>query len=89
MDRDLTPRVHHNEWVSLHWEQGVAAMRFDHNVQVFLHREQGVALYDYAGEAEGDLAFSAGDTINILDTSDPSGWWQGACVHACALTFRR
>jgi len=35
------------------------------------------ALYDYAGENEGDLAFSAGDNILVLDQSDPSGWWQG------------
>eukprot|EP01090_Pellita_catalonica_P005770 TRINITY_DN159_c0_g1_i4.p1 TRINITY_DN159_c0_g1~~TRINITY_DN159_c0_g1_i4.p1 ORF type:complete len:330 (+),score=77.42 TRINITY_DN159_c0_g1_i4:245-1234(+) len=35
------------------------------------------ALYDYAGENEGDLAFSAGDVITVLDDSDPSGWWQG------------
>jgi len=35
------------------------------------------ALYDYAGENEGDLAFNEGDTINVLDNSDPSGWWQG------------
>lgn len=35
------------------------------------------ALYDFPGENEGDLAFYAGDQILILDTSDPSGWWQG------------
>jgi len=35
------------------------------------------ALYDYAGEAEGDLTFAAGDVITIIDTSDPGGWWQG------------
>jgi len=34
-------------------------------------------VYDYAGEAEGDLAFSVGDIINVTDPSDPSGWWQG------------
>jgi len=36
------------------------------------------ALYDYAGENEGDLAFNAGDSILVLDQSDPSGWWQGS-----------
>eukprot|EP01102_Stenamoeba_stenopodia_P010012 TRINITY_DN296_c0_g1_i2.p1 TRINITY_DN296_c0_g1~~TRINITY_DN296_c0_g1_i2.p1 ORF type:complete len:496 (-),score=153.67 TRINITY_DN296_c0_g1_i2:190-1677(-) len=35
------------------------------------------AVYDYEGEAEGDLAFREGDLITILDQSDPSGWWQG------------
>lgn len=35
------------------------------------------ALYDYPGEADGDLAFSAGDSILILDQSDPGGWWCG------------
>jgi len=39
--------------------------------------QQAKALYDYAGEAEGDLSFSAGDVITIHDTSDPGGWWQG------------
>jgi len=39
--------------------------------------QQAKALYDYAGEAEGDLAFSTGDIITIHDTSDPGGWWQG------------
>jgi Variant SH3 domain len=36
-----------------------------------------VALYDYAGENDGDLVFSEGDVITLLDTSDPEGWWQG------------
>jgi len=35
------------------------------------------ALYDYAPQAEGDLEFKAGDVINVLDDSDPSGWWRG------------
>jgi len=39
--------------------------------------QQAKALYDYAGEAEGDLAFATGDIIAIHDTSDPGGWWQG------------
>lgn len=42
--------------------------------------------YDYAGEQEGDLQFSTGDIINILDTSDPSGWWQGE-VHGVTGVF--
>ncbi|KAL6063066.1 Actin binding protein [Balamuthia mandrillaris] len=35
------------------------------------------ALYDYPGQNEGDLAFSMGDLITVLDSTDPSGWWQG------------
>jgi len=34
-------------------------------------------VYDYEGEAEGDLVFNAGDEIIILDQTDPSGWWKG------------
>eukprot|EP01122_Echinamoeba_exundans_P017789 TRINITY_DN9745_c0_g1_i1.p1 TRINITY_DN9745_c0_g1~~TRINITY_DN9745_c0_g1_i1.p1 ORF type:complete len:532 (+),score=164.33 TRINITY_DN9745_c0_g1_i1:59-1597(+) len=34
------------------------------------------ATYDFPGENEGDLAFSAGDIINILEKDD-SGWWRG------------
>ena len=33
--------------------------------------QQARAVYDYAGEAEGDLAFSNGDIINILGTALP------------------
>ncbi|EGG20327.1 actin binding protein E [Cavenderia fasciculata] len=35
------------------------------------------ALYAYQGENEGDLSFAEGDSIKVLDQSDPSGWWQG------------
>jgi len=38
---------------------------------------QARALYDYVAEAETDLSFGEGDTINILDDTDPSGWWKG------------
>jgi len=38
---------------------------------------QARALYDFAGETETDLPFYAGDTITVLDQSDPSGWWEG------------
>jgi len=44
------------------------------------------ALYDYPGENEGDLAFSEGDIISVLDQSDPSGWWQGT-VHGATGYF--
>merc|ERR1712057_63284 len=37
------------------------------------------ALYDYQGENEDDLSFYAGDSIAVLDQSDPSGWWKGSC----------
>jgi len=33
---------------------------------------------DYTGENEGDLSFNEGDTIDVLDQSDSSGWWQGS-----------
>lgn len=36
------------------------------------------ALYDYTAQAEGDLTFSAGDSIEIIErTSDPNHWWTG------------
>jgi len=38
---------------------------------------QARAVYDYAAETETDLSFYAGDIINILEDSDPSGWWKG------------
>eukprot|EP01133_Synstelium_polycarpum_P009114 gene9114-10689_t len=44
------------------------------------------ALYAYAGENEGDLSFNEGDIINVLDQSDPDGWWQGE-VHGVTGGF--
>jgi len=35
------------------------------------------ALYDYDAENPDDLSFKEGDTIVVLDQSDPSGWWEG------------
>jgi len=35
------------------------------------------ALYDYQGENEGDLSFAEGDIINLIDQSNPDGWWEG------------
>jgi len=35
------------------------------------------ALYDYDAENPDDLSFKEGDVINVLDQSDPSGWWEG------------
>lgn len=36
------------------------------------------ALYDYTAQAEGDLTFSAGDSIEIIErTPDPNHWWTG------------
>ena len=35
------------------------------------------ALYDYEGADPSDLIFKAGDSILVLDQSDPSGWWKG------------
>eukprot|EP01101_Sappina_pedata_P002046 TRINITY_DN122_c0_g2_i2.p2 TRINITY_DN122_c0_g2~~TRINITY_DN122_c0_g2_i2.p2 ORF type:complete len:387 (+),score=198.40 TRINITY_DN122_c0_g2_i2:33-1163(+) len=41
------------------------------------HGTQLRALYDYPGEQEGDLAFAEADIITLIDSSDPSGWWEG------------
>jgi len=38
---------------------------------------QVTALYDYTGEGEGDLSFYAGDVINVIDDTDPTGWYRG------------
>mmetsp|Transcript_26170 Transcript_26170/g.36847 ORF Transcript_26170/g.36847 Transcript_26170/m.36847 type:complete len:438 (-) Transcript_26170:162-1475(-) len=38
---------------------------------------QARAIYEYQGENETDLSFAEGEIINVLDKSDPSGWWQG------------
>jgi len=38
---------------------------------------QARALYDYDAENPDDLSFRENDVINILDQSDPSGWWKG------------
>jgi len=35
------------------------------------------ALYDYDAENPDDLSFKEGDTLIVLDQSDPSGWWEG------------
>ncbi|KAK9468741.1 hypothetical protein V1512DRAFT_285032 [Lipomyces arxii] len=40
--------------------------------------EYCVAQFDYAAQAEGDLSFSTGDRIEIVQrTADPNGWWTG------------
>ncbi|KAG5417855.1 hob1 [Candida metapsilosis] len=35
-----------------------------------------IALYDYTAQAQGDLSFPAGATIEIINKDDP-GWWMG------------
>jgi len=35
------------------------------------------AIAAYEASQEGDLWFNEGDIINVLDTSDPDGWWTG------------
>ncbi|CCH43728.1 hypothetical protein BN7_3282 [Wickerhamomyces ciferrii] len=41
--------------------------------------ETCTALYDYAAQAEGDLSFSAGSVITIVQrTQDSNGWWTGS-----------
>ena len=40
--------------------------------------ETVTALYDYEAQAEGDLSFSAGDTIEVVTRTDnPNEWWVG------------
>jgi len=40
--------------------------------------ETVTALYDYEAQAEGDLSFSAGEVIEIVQrTSNPNEWWTG------------
>lgn len=42
----------------------------------FNEKECAVALYDFDGERDGDLSFSRGDVIEVLQKND-SGWWVG------------
>src|SRR3989338_175936 len=35
-------------------------------------------LYDYVGNSETELSFGADNVIEVLQDSDPSGWWQGS-----------
>jgi len=35
------------------------------------------ALYPFEAEQASDLSFNEGDTIWVLDKTDPSGWWKG------------
>ena len=40
--------------------------------------ETVTALYDYEAQAEGDLSFSTGDVIEIIQrTSNENEWWTG------------
>ena len=40
--------------------------------------ETATALYDYEAQAEGDLRFTTGDTIEIVTrTSNENEWWVG------------
>jgi len=54
--------------------------------QVAVGGQLATAVYDYAGEQDGDLAFSTGDQIQVIDTSDPAGWWHGT-VHGKTGVF--
>ncbi|GMG28389.1 unnamed protein product [Ambrosiozyma monospora] len=41
--------------------------------------ETCTALYDYAAQAQGDLSFTAGSVITIIQkTPDQNGWWTGS-----------
>lgn len=35
------------------------------------------ALYDYTAQAQGDLTFTAGAVIEVVEQGDPNGWWTG------------
>lgn len=35
------------------------------------------ALYDFTAQAEGDLSFTAGTVIQVVQGGDPNGWWTG------------
>jgi amphiphysin len=37
-----------------------------------------VGLYDHEPDADDELPFLAGDTIEVIDSSD-EGWWKGRC----------
>lgn len=42
--------------------------------------EHATALYDYEAQAEGDLSFTTGDTIEIIQrTANENEWWTGKC----------
>lgn len=34
-------------------------------------------MFDFAAEVDGDLSLRAGETVFVVDTSDPGGWWVG------------
>lgn len=38
---------------------------------------QAIAKFDYKADQKGDLSFNMGDTFEIMDRSDPDGWWTG------------
>lgn len=35
------------------------------------------ALYDYTAQQQGDLTFTAGAVIEVIEQGDPNGWWTG------------
>ncbi|KAJ8611018.1 hypothetical protein CTAYLR_007062 [Chrysophaeum taylorii] len=43
-----------------------------------------VAVYDCAADLDGELSFSKGDIIRVLDDSDP-GWWKGQLADEVGL----
>jgi len=61
-------------------EQGYEEQAYDEGGYEEGGYDDGVyasALYDYDGADPSDLVFKAGDSILVLDQSDPSGWWKG------------
>lgn len=50
------------------------------NINSQQQESKAVALYDFKGEREGDLIFSKGDIIIILEKSNSTNdWWKGKC----------
>ncbi|KAJ5073179.1 sh3 and f-bar domain-containing protein [Anaeramoeba ignava] len=46
--------------------------------------DQVTALYDYDGEGENDLSFSAGEVITVTNKHD-GGWWEGSIGNRTGL----
>lgn len=43
------------------------------------------AMFKYQATQSDELSFEEGDTLYILDTSDPNGWWKAKCNNKVGL----
>ncbi|XP_067939124.1 osteoclast-stimulating factor 1-like [Watersipora subatra] len=43
------------------------------------------AVYKYVANQSDELSFEEGDTLYIIDTSDPNGWWKAKCNNKVGL----